>query len=222
MLSLKKYLRIQYWWHWIFGFAAFLWVLLRSGANPKRLTYPCQRAAMPLAANWLLAVAAFFGGSLFLKKFAKFSGPVILIAGVIWFTGALPQLSRSKVNSIGSLPTWEVPDPISTVFVMDSLPPTTGSLAAGDASVPDEYLPDPAIDTMLAMMETQEIFLHQTTEHPSGIAGSDNVVIIKGNFQWNSWNTTSTDRIKGLIWQILQHPDGMRQYAGYRNWNQRE
>jgi hypothetical protein len=32
-------------------------------------------------------------------------------------------------------------------------------------------------------------------------------VIIKGNFQWTSRLTTSTDRIKGIIWQILQHPD---------------
>jgi hypothetical protein len=199
---------IQYWWHWVLGFGAFLWVLLRSGMNPKRLTYPCQRAAMPLAANWLLAMVAFFGGSLFLRRFAKFSAPAIIIAGVVWFTGALPELTRSKANSLGSLPTWEVPDPISTVFVMDSLPPTTGSLAAGDTSVPDEYLPDPAIDTMLAMMQTKDIFLYQTVEHPSGIVGADNVVIIKGNFQWNSWNTTSTDRVKGLIWQILQHPDG--------------
>ena len=179
-----------------------------SGTNPKRLTYPCQRAALPVAVNWFLAVIAFFGGSLLLRRFARFSGVAILIAGVVWFTGAMPELTRSRVNSPGSLPTWEVDDPVSTVFVMDSLPPTTGSLAAGDASVPDEYLPDPAIDTLLMMMETQDIFLHQTTAHPSGIVGADNVVIIKGNFQWNSRNTTSTDRIKGLIWQILGHPDG--------------
>jgi hypothetical protein len=38
--------------------------------------------------------------------------------------------------------------------------------------------------------------------------GADNIVIIKGNFQWNSRNTTSADRVKGLIWQILQHPEG--------------
>jgi hypothetical protein len=58
------------------------------------------------------------------------------------------------------------------------------------------------------MMEKKDIFLHKTFTHPSGIVGADNVVIIKGNFQWTGRNTTSTDRIKGLIWQILQHPDG--------------
>jgi hypothetical protein len=204
----KKLLRVHRWWHWIVGFLAFFWILLRSGTNPKRLTYPCQRAAMPIAANWLLAVVAFFAGSILLRKYAKFCGAAILIIGVVWFTGTLPGLSRSEVKSVGSLPVWEVHDPVSTVFVMDSIPPTTGSLAAGDASVPDEYLPDPAIDTLLLMMEKKGIYLHQTVEQSSGVVGADNIVIIKGNFQWTSRNTTSTDRIKGLIWQILNHPDG--------------
>ncbi|UCB53299.1 MAG: VCBS repeat-containing protein [Candidatus Zixiibacteriota bacterium] len=204
----KKRFKIKHWWHWIVGLVALLWVLLRSGTNPKRLAYPCQLAAMPVAVNWLLAVVAFFGGSIFLRRYAKFCGAAILIVGVVWFTGALPEYTRSQVTSLSSLPVWEVNDPVSTVFVMDSLPPTSGSLAAGDASVPDEYLPDPAIDTMLLMMEKEDIYLHQTAEHPSGVVGSDNVVIIKGNFQWTTRNTTSTDRIKGVIWQILNHPDG--------------
>ena len=91
---------------------------------------------------------------------------------------------------------------------MDDIPPTSGSLATGKASVPDGYLIDPTIDTLLAMMETSGIHLHRTPMMPSGIVGADNIVVIKGNFQWTFRNTTSTDRIKGLVWQILQHPDG--------------
>jgi hypothetical protein len=120
----------------------------------------------------------------------------------------LPLLLKAKGVPFGSLPVWEVENPVSTVFVMDSIPLTTGSLAAGNATVPNEYLPDPAIDTLLLMMAEKNIFLHQTVSQPSGIVGSDNIVIIKGNFQWTSRNTTSTDRIKGVIWQILQHPNG--------------
>jgi hypothetical protein len=195
-------------WSWVVGFLAFVWVALRSGTNPKRLTYPCQRAAMPLAANWVLAVLAFFGGSLLLRKYAKLCGGAILVLGIIWFSGGVPQFTRSEPKPIGSLPAWEVIDPVSVVFVMDSLPPTTGSLAAGDASVPDEYLSDPAIDTLLSMMQEKGIYLHRTAQHPLGFVGSDDVVIIKGNFQWTGRNTTSTDRIKGLVWQTLNHPDG--------------
>ncbi len=203
-----KYLRIRRWCYWIVGFFAFLWILLRTGTNPKRITYPCQKAAFPVAISWLLTLIAFFGGSLFFKKLAKFSKTAILLIGIIWFTGVSPERPRANVTSIEPLPVWKVDHPISTVFVMDRIPPTTGSLSAGNASVPDKNLSDPAIDTLFAMMETQHIHLFRTTIHPSGIVGADNIVIIKGNFQWTGQNTTSTDRIKGLIWQILHHPDG--------------
>jgi len=204
----KKPYKIPNCIHWIFGFLAFLWILLRSGTNPKRLTYPCQQAAMPIAVSWILAVIAFFAGSMLLRRFAKFSIIVILIVGIIWFIGVLPDRPRAGVNSISSLPVWEVENPVSTVFVLDDIPPTTGSLAAGDASVPDAYLVDPAIDTLMAMFEAKGVYLHQTSSHPDGIVDSDDIVVIKGNFQWKYRKGTNTDRIKGLIWQILNHPDG--------------
>lgn len=107
-----------------------------------------------------------------------------------------------------TLPIWEVNNPVSKVFVMDEIPPTAGSLAAGDSTVPNAYLVDTAIDTLLLMMETQGTYLYKTTAHPSGIIGSNDVVILKCSFQWDFRNTTSTDRIKGVIWRILQHPNG--------------
>lgn len=91
---------------------------------------------------------------------------------------------------------------------MDEIPPTAGSLAAGNSTVPDEYLVDPAIDNLLLLMETQGTYFHRTSSRPFGIVGSDDIVIIKPSFQWDFRNTTSTDRIKGVIWQILNHPDG--------------
>ena len=208
MNSHEWYRKIWHCGHWIVGPAALLWLLLRSGANPKRLSYPCQKAAVPLAVNWLLAAIAFFAGSYLFRRFAKFSTIALLTAGVIWFVGSVPDFTKSEIHNYGPLPVWETYNPVSRVFVMDSLPSTTGSLAAGDATVPDQYLSDPAIDTLMAMLEAGGVYLHQTASHSDGIIGADNVVIIKGNFQWTSRNTTSTDRIKGFIWQIVNHPDG--------------
>jgi hypothetical protein len=164
---------------------------------------------MPIAVNWVLALIAFFAGSVLLKRFTKYSLGAMVTGGVIWLIVSIPSLSRSSDYSQSSYPVWEVENPVSTVYVLDSIPPTSGSLAVGDASVPDEYLSDPAMDTLLAMMEADDyIHIHQTAEHPDGIVGADNVVIIKGNYQWTSRNTTCADRVKGLIWKILQHPDG--------------
>src|SRR3990170_5037129 len=108
MYSRKKRFTIQPCLTWIFGSLALLWVLLRSGTNLKRLTYPCQRAAMPIAVNWLLTVTAFFAGSLFLRRFARLCGVGILLVGTIWFIGVLPEFTRSEVGSAIPLPIWEV------------------------------------------------------------------------------------------------------------------
>ncbi len=195
-------------WHWIAGFLAAVWILVRSITKPQRLTYPCQRAALPLAANWVLAIFALFAGSVFLRRFARLSAALVIVIGAVWLTGTLTERSGSTETKIASLPTWEVDDPVSVVFVMDSIPLTTGSLAPGDDSVPDEYLTDPAIDTLLQLMAARGIYIHRTQAQPDGIVAPDDIVVIKGNFQWTGRNTTDTDRIKGLIWQILRHPDG--------------
>lgn len=139
-----------------------------------------------------------FSENIFQKNSNKLLFRIFCIAEFLLSINILPQ----------SLPAWQVNNPVSKVFVMEEIPPTAGSLAAGNSTVPDEYLIDPAIDNLLLMMETQGTYLYKTSSHPSGIVGSDDIVIIKGSFQWDFRNTTSTDRIKGLIWQILQHPDG--------------
>lgn len=163
---------------------------------------------MPLAINWLLAIIAFLGGSLMLKRFTKICGAAIIIGGALWLAISIPGLSRSEPATTIVLPYWYTSDPVSMVFAIDSIPLTTGSLDAGDASVPDEYLSDPAMDSLFYLMDQAGVYLWSTAAHPDGIVGSDNVVIIKGNYQWNSRNTTNTDRVKGLIWKILNHPDG--------------
>ncbi len=192
----------------LYGLGALLWLLLRSGLNPKRLNYPCQRAAMPVAASWVLAIFSVISGSLFLKRFVKYSTGALVAISTVWLLIAVPGFLQSAITQQTSLPAWRVENPVSTLYVLDSIPLTSGSVAAGDATVPDEYLNDPAIDSLCLMMETDGLYLHQTATHPDGIVGADNVVIIKGNFQWESRNTTSTDRIKGVVRQILNHPDG--------------
>jgi hypothetical protein len=208
MQSDSKHLRVRHGWYWLVGFVAFLWLLIRSGANPKRLTYPCQQAVMPIAVNWLLALIAFVSGSLFLRRFTKFSGMVMMIAGVIWLSGSLSNRTWGEPDSPERLPAWEVRDPVSEVFVIDSIPPTTGSLAAGDSTVPDSYLSDPAMDALVTHLASEGVFLYKTALHPDGIVSANDIVLIKANFYFEGRNTTNTDRIKGLIWSILNHPSG--------------
>ena len=120
-----------------------------------------------------------------LKLFDKkrnFSIGIVLLTVIFFLCG----YSNAQLNPFETLPTWEVQDPMSTVFVMDKIPPTSGSLASGNSTVPNEYLVDTAIDNLLVLMQSKNIYFHKTVLHPSGIVGSDNIVVIKGNFQWTS------------------------------------
>ncbi|MFT3752888.1 MAG: DUF362 domain-containing protein [Paludibacter sp.] len=203
---------------WVVGFFAFLWVVLRSGTSPKRLTYPCQQALYPIASSWLIALLALVGGSYALKKYTKITAGGIVVVFIAYFvfvfadSGWAENLLSSAQNNQQAvqvtLPVWEVANPVSKVFALNNIPATSGSLNAANATVPNQSLSDPAIDTLCLMMKKQGLWIHKTAEHPNGIVGSDNVVIIKGNFQWDRQNSTNTDRIKGLINQIINHPSG--------------
>ena len=142
------------------------------------------------------------------KYFSKLTLIATIILGILILSAFHLDAFVPHSSNNNSLPNWVVENPVSNIFVLNSIPPTTGSLAVGDSTVPNEWLDDPAIDTLLLMMQTKNIYLNKTALHPYGIVSSDNIVIIKGNFQWTNRNTTSTDRIKGLIWRILNHPDG--------------
>ena len=198
--SEKKYKSIYFWFA---GFFAFLWVLLRSGIRPQRLIYPCQQVAFPMASSWFLAMAAFLGGTLLMKWLTRgFALAIVLLAAGIFST----SFKESSVNA-EALPIWKVSDPISKLYVMGSIPLTTGSLAAGNASVPDTYLIDPAMDTLMQLMESGGEHFYQTAAQ-TGMIRPGHVIVIKANLQWTENLGTNTDRIKGLIWRILQHPDG--------------
>ena len=97
----------------------------------------------------------------FWKKYNKFSIWVLIIT--VNFNSYCITYLLNKSLLFEPLPTWEVNNPVSKVFVMDEIPPTAGSLAAGNSTVPNEYLVDPAIDTLLLLMETQGTYLHKTS-----------------------------------------------------------
>ncbi len=193
---------------WIGGLLAFLWIILRSGTNPKRLAYPCQKASFPLASAWFIAVASILGGTVLWRLITKIGLVMVLIMFVGYFTLSSYYAPGQTASNAGGLPTWEVANPVSEIFVLDNIPLTSGSLNAGDASVPDAYLSDPAMDSLFMIMDSKNLNLYKTTSTPDGLVSSDETVIIKGNFQWKRTLSTNTDRIKGLIWRILQHPDG--------------
>jgi hypothetical protein len=55
----------------LIGFLALIWFLVRVVPKPSRAAYPCQRAAAPIAASFVLWLAGGLGSAMFLRKAGK-------------------------------------------------------------------------------------------------------------------------------------------------------
>lgn len=211
---------------WLIGLVSLAWLLLRSGFNPKRLNYPCQRAALLGSLNLLLSLLS-FPAAVSLHGWLKRRGGIIG-AGI---AGALVVMSFSLINfeslptgviaAQRSYPAWTSATAISNVFVVPDVPIPPCSLdgatlpATAPCNDPDYALSDAGIDRLITLMEAHGDYFYRTAAHPTGLVAANDVVVIKINNQWMGYDSGSTgygrlatngDVLKGLIWSILQHP----------------
>ncbi len=216
------------WIFWITGLGSFVWLLLRSGLNPRRLAYPCQRAALVSGLGFLGYLLSLVGTSYLYHRFKRQATPVSLavlaLALLLTTTLTSSNVPPPPVYAGLALPAWTSPIAISNVFVVPNVPVPECSLASG--ALPDTApcneagyaLRDIGVEQLVTEMENRGDFFFQSADHPSGIVGVDDVVVIKVNNQWglNGYDegrgrlSTNTDVLKGLLWQILQHPASFR------------
>jgi hypothetical protein len=215
------------WAFWFVGVGSLVWLLLRSGRKPRRLAYPCQRVALANSAGFVGYLLSLLGTAHLYRRLKRRVTP----AGVIVFVLALVitvslqgsgTVPPGLVRAGPTLPAWTSPSAVSDVFGVYDVPVSRCSLGGG--TLPDtppcndaEYaLHDDGVDALVNLMESKETHFYQTALHPNGIVGADDVVVIKINNQWGGNGSgdgagrmaTNTDVLKGLIWRILQHPDG--------------
>ncbi len=77
----------------------------------------------------------------------------------------------------------------------------------------DGQLRHQGLDTLLDLLSENGVKFYRTDSGhpwggPAGIIDTNDVVLIKVNCQWKCRGTTNTDVLRGLIYRILQHPDG--------------
>jgi hypothetical protein len=96
------------------------------------------------------------------------------------------------------------------------------AFASGDPSlifkaeqcpIHDGRLRHEGLDVLLDLLANHGVYFYQTNAgHPwggtEGIINHNDVVLIKVNCQWKCRGATNTDVLRGLIYRILQHPDG--------------
>lgn len=186
------------------GIFAVFWLLLRSGTRPSRLAYPCQRAAVSTAT--LAFGAPLVAAILALRcRMARMQSTVGIVATAIGLSatfGVWGYLSRVEASRGPQLSTIQTPANYrAEVFHVSGCP---------QDPVDDRF---PCFESMLTLMGSQGLKFFRTpnvtqTSGPEGILASDDVIVIKINYQWAERGGTNTDLLQGVLRTIVDHPSG--------------
>lgn len=185
--------------------AALLWLLVRSGARPNRLTYPCQQAAAGAATSGLLLpmlgvlspLRKRLRGAFVASPLCAFSA--VFAAILIVLTPGAPGFERGG-DGTPPAPVHPRDSYEADVFVLDNAHGPNGQNFEG-------------LDDLIRWMGANgtPFFLSNASPSyicgPTGLIGPDDIVVIKINYQWNQRGGTNIDLLRGLIRRILDHPD---------------
>jgi hypothetical protein len=211
------------WWrltYWIVGIGSLIWLLLRSGTKPKRLAYPCQRVAAANGLGFLAYLAALLSSATFIRRLKEVFSPsrlALLVASLlltVFLQGSATVPEVPIFADSPDLPGWTHPDAVSNVFAIANVPEPQYSLNGG--TVPGgvsavDALHDDGVDALVNFMEAYGDYFYKTAAHPYGLFGSGDVIVIKVNNQWEGRNGTNTDVVKGVIYRLVRHPEGLVQ-----------
>jgi hypothetical protein len=184
------------------GFLSLGWLLMRTGLRPSRLSYPCQQAALSTA--FVLVVAPLVAVLVAMRRRAR--------AGV--FTGI--GVAALAFGVLTALASWGhgVPDQGRGIAKLQP-PAEHRSQVYRVTNCPRERDGDrfPGLDNLIGLMGRNGLKFYRSDAAsrlagPDGIAGADDVVVVKINYQWAQRGGTNTDLLHGLLEAIVTHPDG--------------
>jgi hypothetical protein len=192
----------------VIAVASTIWFVLRTGTKPSRILYPCQQAAI---ANMSLfkVVASVSLPSLAIPQLSTGWVKPLTILAMLSVGGFI--LTTDPIQ-IGLAPLQIDSDrvPIDLVPQTATNPETASDLFFVQKATGVEGNMDSSVTALLDMMALQGLHMHNTSSTPDGLIGSDDVIIIKMNGQWDNRGGTSSDLIKSVINAIVNHPDGFK------------
>ncbi len=183
------------------GLAAFCWLVLRSGPKPSRFAYPCQQAALSaatLAFGTPVVGALLASGRGIAAGLGRPIGISLAALGLIATAGMWGYASWADEYRG---PQFDPPaDYRAQVFHVADCPQDPAG---------DRFL---GLDNLLVLMGRGGLKLYESPTAsllagPDGIIASDDVVVVKINYQWTDRGGTNTDVLRGLIRRIADHPD---------------
>lgn len=67
---------------------------------------------------------------------------------------------------------------------------------------------DDGVSLLMRRMASEGLHFYRTAQHPKGLIGADDVVLLKINAQWAQRGGTNTDLIRAVAELVAAHPDG--------------
>ncbi|MFX1367860.1 MAG: DUF362 domain-containing protein [Promethearchaeota archaeon] len=189
--------------------ASTIWFTLRTGTRPSRVAYPCQQAALANMQIFKTAILASIPSIASIRSRTSLMKPALILilisAGSFFIASetfpAFFEPLQSESDDYTRVPnnmtsqSASAPEAVSALFYVKNATGLEGNL-------------DEAIDALFNLMSSQGLHFYQTAGTPEGLIGSNDVIIIKMNGQWESRGGTNTDLIKSVINAIIDHPDG--------------
>ncbi|MGY5874404.1 MAG: DUF362 domain-containing protein [Candidatus Thorarchaeota archaeon] len=197
---------------WILGAIAItsaFWIAFRSVRKPSRIYYPCQQASVSNIQIFYTALLASIPSIAGIRAVVDSLKPT-LVLGLLCIGSVFVTSELISPESGYSLSTTQPENGIPLVLESHSALVSEGASdvflvqnASGEFGNMDN-----AVSTLLSMMESEGISFYKNTSMPTGLIGSDDVIILKVNGQWASRGGTNTDLVKSVINAIIDHPDG--------------
>jgi hypothetical protein len=203
----------------VLGILSLIWLIVRTGTRPTRMTYPCQRAALanatvllggvtiPIAARLPRYVLRDRTERAWVKKVVGaieiVAAAAVVVAIVLTLTGLGGPGGRSMSEMKAAAATLSLP------ALRSSAPDASNIYAAENIPTASEH----GVDSLIQVMAGNGLnFFKSATAGkaagPTGLIGKNDVVLIKVNGEWRWRGETNSDVVKGLINAIVNHPDG--------------
>jgi len=193
----------------LLALAGAIWFFLRTGRKPSRINYPCQQASL---LNIELFKTAFLG---MLPSIAAVRSLLDSLKPV----GVLAVLVASSVficgdfggSNLGFIIAQEddytrVPIELSESTAVASV--NTSDLFLLQNVYGSEGDMNSAISALVDWMSMHGLYFYNTSTTPSGLIGSNDVIILKVNGQWSYRGGSNTDLVNAIISVISEHPEG--------------
>lgn len=194
-------------WRWLpaapllAGVAALVWLLLRTGTKPSRLSYPCQQAAFSTASLTLGAPVVLVLLAARRRVTRLLRSPAGVASGALALFAAVGVWGLLTHASGGGPPLGPPLDYRARVFHVTDCP---------RAPVGERFI---GLDNLLRLMGREGLKFYRSptpspTAGPDGIIAADDLVVVKINYQWAERGGTNTDLLRGLLHNLVHHPDG--------------